>query len=103
MSGDTRPRGRLHPRGGAMSTIHDVQPRPPARTDAEDDPFRYGWRFVKRQRPDGTVDLEQVPLTLEDLLFPEEGDFAVQTDMHAEDWTYLRIVFKSRLAGDPQA
>lgn len=86
-----------------MSTIHDVQPQSPPRPDAGEDPYRYGWRYVQRQRPDGTIDFEQVPLTLEDLLFPEEGDFAVQTDMHAEDWSHLRIIFKSRLAADPQA
>ena len=86
-----------------MSTIHDIRPKSDSRPDSDEDPYRYGWRFVKQERPDGTVDYEQAPLTLEDLLFPEEGDFAVQTDMHVEDITYLRVVFKSRLAGKPQA
>lgn len=36
-----------------------------------DDPFRYGWRFVPRPTPDNPHHLEQVPLTLEDVLHPE--------------------------------
>ena len=32
------------------------------------EPF-YGWRYVKKVLPDGRVDLEGVPLTLEDLEF----------------------------------
>ncbi len=65
----------------------------------EPDPFRYGWRHVKRVGPDGQETLDQVPLSLEDVLFPEMGDFIVQTDAHNSDVTYLRDVFKARLAG----
>jgi colicin import membrane protein len=86
-----------------MSTIQDVQSQSPLRAVVDDDPFRYGWRYVKKERPDGTVEFDQVPLTQEDLLFPEEGDFAVQTDMHVEDFTHLRTVFKTHLADNPQA
>ena len=46
--------------------------------DAKDDPFRYGWRYVRRTQPDGTEVVDQVPLSLDDLLYPEEGDFVVQ-------------------------
>ena len=67
------------------------------------DPFRYGWRYVRVQRPDGTESFDQVPLTLEDVLFPETGDFIVQTDPHDSDLNYLKDVFKSRLAGDPHS
>ncbi len=65
----------------------------------EPDPFRYGWRYVKRVGPDGEETLDQIPLSLEDVLFPEMGDFIVQTDAHNSDLTYLRDVFKARLAG----
>ena len=54
-------------------------------------------------KPDGTEDDEQVPLTPEDVLFPEEDDFIVQTDFHAIDMTYLRAVFNARLAGNRRA
>ena len=36
----------------------------------EPDPFRYGWRYVKRVGPDGEETLDQIPLSLEDVLFP---------------------------------
>jgi hypothetical protein len=39
------------------------------------DPYRYGWRYVRVVAPDGTQRFDQVPLTLEDVLFPEEEDF----------------------------
>jgi Uma2 family endonuclease len=64
------------------------------------DPFRYGWRYVKVKRPDGTVDFDQIPLTPEDLLFPLEGDFQLHTDMHNEDCLYLKTVLKSKLTDD---
>jgi colicin import membrane protein len=51
--------------------------RPP-----EQDPFRYGWRYVRRPTPDGDVELHQVPLTREDLLDPREGDFMIQSTTH---------------------
>jgi Uma2 family endonuclease len=65
----------------------------------EPDPFRYGWRYVKHVGPDGEETLDQIPLSLEDVLFPETGDFIVQTDAHNSDLTYLKDVFKARLAG----
>ena len=40
------------------------------------DPFRYGWRFVKRTMPDGTQTLDQIALTLEDVL-AIPGDSAI--------------------------
>ena len=35
------------------------------------------------------------------MLFPETGDFIVQTDPHDNDVVYLKIVFKAQLAGEP--
>jgi hypothetical protein len=84
-----------------MSTIHDhrVEPVPGSPADL----FRYGWRYVPVKQADGRVELEQVPLTLEDLLFPKEGDFEVHYESHDEDCRYLKSVFRSRVAGDPMA
>ncbi len=86
-----------------MSTIDDprIEANPVPGSPA--DPFRYGWRYVPRKQPDGRVELEQIPLTLEDLLFPEEGDFAVQFPSHVNDCLYLKMVFETRLAGDEEA
>ncbi len=84
-----------------MSTVStSKRPIPPL---PKPDPYRYGWRYVRVEGPDGSVSFDQVPLTLEDVLFPEVGDFIVQADAHIGDWTYLRVVFKARLAGDPAA
>lgn len=85
----------------AMSTV--VGQQPPAPAPADDDPFRYGWRYVRRRRPDGTEELDQVPLTLEDVLHPEEEDFRVHTDGHNEDCMYLKAVLKARLRDRPDA
>jgi hypothetical protein len=77
-----------------------MRPAPPA---ASEDAFRYGWRYVKRTLPDGKVELDQVPLSLEDVLHPEEGDFIVQNMQHDLDCTYLAIVFRSRPLSPPLA
>ncbi|MEJ5343804.1 MAG: Uma2 family endonuclease [Chloroflexus sp.] len=62
-----------------------------------DDPFRYGWRFVPRPTPDDPHHLEQVPLTLEDVLHPEVGDVIVHSDRHETDRMYLTSVLRERL------
>ena len=67
------------------------------RTAPADDPFRYGWRFVPRPTPDDPHHLEQVPLTLEDVLHPEVGDVIVHSDRHETDRMYLTSVLRERL------
>jgi Uma2 family endonuclease len=58
---------------------------------------------VRVTRPDGTEAVEQVPLTLEDVLHPEEGDSIVQPRAHGLDVAYLGEVFDVRLERDPTA
>src|SRR5262249_43974076 len=53
--------------------------------------------------PSGEVEFDQVPLTLEDVLHPEEGDFIVQSALHKGDWTYLDKVFSTRPLSPPIA
>jgi colicin import membrane protein len=67
------------------------------------DPFRYGWRYIAHPLPDGDVRYEQVPLTLEDVLHPQEGDFIVQNERHHRRCTYLYDVARAQLADDPTA
>ncbi len=87
-----------------MSTVSTSQPTPPQPPlPDESDPFRYGWRYVSIKHPDGTEGLEQVPLTLEDALHPEPGDYIVHSDPHDTDLNYLKDVFKSLLAHDSHA
>jgi len=69
----------------------------------EEDPFRYGWRYVRRPTPDDPDHLEPVPLTLEDVLHPEVGDFIVHSDRHETDRMYLTAVLRARLEAHGRA
>lgn len=80
-------------------TPTSMPPEPPP----ENNPFRYGWRYVKRVLPDGNVDFDQIPLTLEDVLHPELEDVMPQTSPHDRDRNYLKDVFQRQVAGDPSA
>jgi hypothetical protein len=71
-------------------------PRSTQRT--KPDPYRYGWRFLKKLLPDGSTDLVQVPLTLEDVLHPEEGDVIPESTDQERDGEYLRPIFRGRAA-----
>ena len=86
-----------------MSTV-SKPPAPKSRpAPPQPDPYRYGWRYVRTTRPDGTEVFDQVPLTLEDVLHPEEGDFIVQTSAHNSDRDYLYDVSEARLEDDQTA
>jgi colicin import membrane protein len=76
-----------------------VPTSPPAPPREEADPFRYGWRDVKRTGPDGRVTWEQVPLTLEDVLHPQEGDVIPENTQHNRERDHVSDVFRARLAG----
>lgn len=67
------------------------------------DPWFYGWRYVTRPGPDGKPVWEQVPLTAEDVLHPQEDDFIVTTDAHDTIRDYLKHVFRWRLSARPGA
>src|SRR5262245_11207201 len=68
----------------------------PTPTD-EEQPFKYGWRFVKRVLPDGTTALDEVPLTLEDVLHPQEDDVIPERSLQEQERGYLAWVFRTRL------
>ncbi len=80
----------------APTTLAPIQPPP-------DDPFRYGWRYIRREGPEGSPEFDQLPLTLEDVLHPQEGDFIVHSEAHERRNLYLYDVFGARLADDPTA
>jgi Uma2 family endonuclease len=79
-----------------MSTVDE-----PRKKAEEEDPWRYGWRYVKRTLPDGSEEYEQVPLKQEDLLHPEEDDFHVNTYGHIRDFYYLFGTLRRVLKGRP--
>ena len=66
-------------------------------------PDCYGWRHVQREHPDGSVTIESVPLTLEDVLHPDEGDQVPESEPHERRRRYLADVLTARLADDPGA
>jgi hypothetical protein len=77
-------------------TRQEDDARQPTRPASSEQEFPYGWRYVKRPRPDGGEELEPVPLTLEDVLHPQEGDVIPGSIVHDTDCTYLASVFRSR-------
>jgi Uma2 family endonuclease len=83
-----------------MATVAAANPTGPSQPE---DLFRYGWRYVRHVRPDGVPEYEQVPLTLEDVLHPQEGDFIVHNERHERRNLYLYDVFDTQLADDPTA
>lgn len=86
-----------------MATIEVLVTPEPDRAGEPVDPFRYGWRTVERRREDGTTVVEQLPLTLLDVLHPEEGDQVTHAEAHERRCVYLYDVFSARLAADATA
>lgn len=66
------------------------------------DPFRFGWRFVRQIGPNGHKRSVQVPLTLDDVLHPQEGDHIPESHQQELDRSYLAMVLRYRLADNPR-
>ncbi len=73
---------------------------PPA-PSVDPEPFQYGWRYVRRPRPDGTEELEMVPLTLLDVLHPQEDDHIPENSRHERHRRHFQDVFERRLLRTP--
>lgn len=71
-----------------------VQPEP-----NKPDRYEYGWREITRITDEGQVVHERQPLTLWDILHPQEGDFRVHTDEHETFCGYLLDVFRAQVDG----
>jgi Uma2 family endonuclease len=67
------------------------------------DPFRYGWRDVAHEQANGSITYERIPLTLENVLHPREGDHIMQNEEHVVWGVYLYTVLTHLLARDPTA
>ena len=65
-------------------------------------PHRYGWRYVPHKRLDGTIEVKEVTLTLEDVLHPQEGDVIPENSTHEPERGYLTWSFRDRLALVPR-
>jgi len=66
-------------------------------------PFRYGWRYIQNTAEDGTIEYERIPLTLEDLLHPQEEDFRMQNLPHIKANLYLDMSITKRLSNNHNA
>lgn len=73
------------------------------RSTPQPDPFRFGWRYVQQIGPNGRKRSVQVPLTLDDVLHPQEGDHIPENRQQEKDRRYLASVLEWRLSGNPQA
>jgi Uma2 family endonuclease len=78
----------------------DRQARSKTKTDRGAASFKYGYRLEQRAGRNGRAEWVRIPLTLQDVLHPQLGDFHVLSDPHTDDCTYLRMILKDRNAGD---
>lgn len=65
------------------------------------DPFRLGWRWVRKAGANGRSHLVQVALTSEDLLHPLEGDEIPENTIQERDRTYLASVLRLQTEDKP--
>ncbi len=76
-----------------------VPPLPLTPPQSEETPF-YGRRYLRRLDDRGQEYLEEVPLTLEDVLYPQEGDEIPMRPQHQIECAYLANVLRARYADD---
>jgi Uma2 family endonuclease len=79
-----------------MTRVTSPKPSLPEPGDPERTP--YGWREVRRKLPDGTEEWVEVPLTVEDLLHPQEGDCIPENSLHSWERAYLSQVIGARIS-----
>lgn len=76
---------------------------PPPTPSVPVEEFAYGWRDIEWTAATGEHMRQRVPLTLEDILHPEVGDFRMHSDKHERICTYLFDVSEAQTKHDPQA
>jgi hypothetical protein len=71
--------------------------------DADDksDLYPYGWRYVHEAAADGSKKLVELPLTYDDLLDPQEGDFIAEDTVHRQVIDDLIDALKRRYRDAP--
>lgn len=67
------------------------------------DPFVYGWRDVEEMLATGERQWTRIPLTLDDVLHPQEDDILMPTSEHERIRNYLINVMMALVADDPTA
>ncbi len=67
------------------------------------DPYVYGWRYLKYTDMHGQMQYEHIPLTIEDILHPQEDDHRMHAYEHENICRYLGNVFQKQTSSDPQS
>ncbi len=70
--------------------------------NSEHDPFYYGWRRVEQRKPDGTIELIEVPLGFDDFLDPQLGDVMIQGTLHFACVKDLHNRLETHYRDDPE-
>ena len=65
--------------------------------------YPYGWREQVKIMADGRSVVERIPLTLADVLHPQEDDFLMTSDEHAQFCNYLYNALRWAVRADPSA
>ncbi len=89
-----------------MSDIQTLETQPSttlAATPASFDPYVYGWRDVCVTLPNGEQQWQRIPLTLADVLHPQEEDMLMPTEEHQRWRNYLYSVMTALLMDQPAA
>ncbi len=87
-----------------MSERHRAAPGEAVETrpdPTQEDPFYYGHRVVVHHAENGTESYEYVPLSPDDFLDPQEGDYFVEGTLHHTDVRQVESIFVQRYAEDP--
>lgn len=87
---------------GAEAVVPATPDRPALATESTH-PYQYGLRYVFHRLSDGDEVYSYAPLTIEDVLHPQIGDYAVTNDYHHQVCVYLYNVLRARLMADPTA
>ena len=74
--------------------------RLPRNGDIGDDPYRYGWRERCEEAPDGSLKLRRVPLTYEDTLNPQLGDYVSEDSIHYKTVKIVGGILEMLFKGD---
>ncbi len=82
--------------GGILPAV-----RLPRSDDTGDDPYRYGWRERLVKAPDGSEQLRRIPLTYEDTLNPQLGDYVSEDSIHWKTSRNVSGILEMRYEDDP--
>jgi colicin import membrane protein len=69
----------------------------------ETDPYIYGWRPIHLITAEGEEAWQHIPLTRDDFIHPQAGDFRMHSEEHERFCTYLYDVLDAQLESDPRA